>query len=1278
MWGRGDLNIRAWFVGFFVGVFFATLACAANNCTGATYYDAVNDTCISCPTGYDYDMTDGKTSVAQCRIQCAAGTYVEYSGLDIGYTRLEYIQSSGTQYIDTGVKLNQDSRVEVGWKYYTQSSVSYSGRILGARYTDGTARFMIGTNNGKVDPKTRMLFQFGGAGVDGDYASIGTWLDIVLGGDVHTINGTQYGDGFTVDDFETPYTLKLFAMGQSAPGEAETIDSGIGQCSYLRIYDDNTLIRNLIPARRDSDDAIGMYDTVTGTFFENDGTGVFTAGPDVGGCVNAGAGYWAPGEIVDYGSAGMRTACAAGTYSSVVNASSAATCTTCTGTTYSGVGAAACTSCPAGYTHDTTAGKTSDTQCQVQCNAGTYVENQGITGYTRLDYLESTASPSQAYIDTDRDFNSTYTYEIKFLKTGGNNAIMGARNNSSGYSAKGNFSVSFSSGETAMYSSTSSELNVLRTVRYQQASKTLLFDGTDYWQSAWITSVSIPYNVYLFAINAAGYVIGSRTGAVRIYSYSVWDMNGALIQNLVPVQRNSDGEPGMYDTVSGKFFINRGAGAFTAGPVQAPCADARAGHWVSSSVVNFGAVGTLTACPVGTYLGTTGATSAAACTTCTGTTYSDTPGAAACTPCPVGYTANETAGKTSDTQCQIQCSAGTYVESAVLSGGYRQLEYIQSDGNVVLQTNYTPQGTDVIELQYKLMPAHLSKALDKFLLRTGNTWVETYNATNKWYARFGSSSSANTAFDSETQTEGVLVLRKNSLSVNGTKILTPSYNTAPSGTMRLFGNISSGEPVSTSIMQTSGFKVTRGGVLVFNLVPARRVSDGEIGMYDTVSNTFFTKTGWGSFIAGPDVTGACTDVGTGHWAAASVTNYGSVGTRNACPAGTYSDITNGTSAAACTDCAGTTYNDAPGAAVCSPCPAGYTYNITAGKTSASQCQIHCDAGSYLSDTTGYTRLEYIESNGTQYIDTGVPVNDSLDTTIDFQLTTDAIKWLFGSREYDASDNPYRKYSIQTFSPQYHKLWLQFDNTPDLEYDVITSADTTEKHLMRHTVRLVSGELYLDGTKIYTLNQSLWTPFRSDKTLLLLANRSQQNGIMGAKFIGKIYGAQMRQGGNLVANLVPARRNSDNVVGMYDTVTGTFKENSGTEDAFTAGPDSGVIGGYCTNVGAGYWATDSTVGYGTAGTRNACPAGTTTVGYGHGADSANDCGRTLHVDDYTLYMRRDKVTTPALNIDVGNGNVFYINLSPTNHNISPIHFEYNGNEYTAYDDSLFYGERNVGD
>ena len=38
---------------------------------------------------------------------------------------------------------------------------------------------------------------------------------------------------------------------------------------------------NLIPAQRDSDGVLGMYDTVNNVFYTNDGNGSFVAGPDV-------------------------------------------------------------------------------------------------------------------------------------------------------------------------------------------------------------------------------------------------------------------------------------------------------------------------------------------------------------------------------------------------------------------------------------------------------------------------------------------------------------------------------------------------------------------------------------------------------------------------------------------------------------------------------------------------------------------------------------------------------------------------------------------------------------------------------------------------------------------------------------------------------------------------------------------------------------------------------------------------------------------------------------
>ena len=49
------------------------------------------------------------------------------------------------------------------------------------------------------------------------------------------------------------------------------------------------------------------------------------------------------------------------------------------------------------------------------------------------------------------------------------------------------------------------------------------------------------------------------------------------------------------------------------------------------------------------------------------------------------------------------------------------------------------------------------------------------------------------------------------------------------------------------------YSVEYDGDLIQNLIPCYRKSDNEPGMYDTVSKTFFTNSGTGTFLVGNDV-----------------------------------------------------------------------------------------------------------------------------------------------------------------------------------------------------------------------------------------------------------------------------------------------------------------------------------------------------------------------------------------------------------------------------------------
>ena len=75
----------------------------------------------------------------------------------------------------------------------------------------------------------------------------------------------------------------------------------------------------------------------------------------------------------------------------------------------------------------------------------------------------------------------------------------------------------------------------------------------------------LPQLAYLFAVNDNGHLSTTVYNKNRIYYFKMYN-NNTLTQHLVPA-KNSSGVVGMYDTVSGEFFTNKGSGSFIAGPV---------------------------------------------------------------------------------------------------------------------------------------------------------------------------------------------------------------------------------------------------------------------------------------------------------------------------------------------------------------------------------------------------------------------------------------------------------------------------------------------------------------------------------------------------------------------------------------------------------------------------------------------------------------------------------------------------------------------------------------
>lgn len=175
-------------------------------------------------------------------------------------TKLEYIQSNGTQYIDTGIVPKNNTRVDA------DCDITY-----------GTDWVMI---LGSYDPNKYFSWWANGAKI---YAYYGTSNKNVAGENgkqTLSANKNIWTAGnsaisFSEVSFTSNFSIYLFSVNNG--GNYSKASMKLYSC---QIYDNGTLVRDFIAAKL-SDGTVGLYDKLNGLLYINVGTGAFTAGPVV-------------------------------------------------------------------------------------------------------------------------------------------------------------------------------------------------------------------------------------------------------------------------------------------------------------------------------------------------------------------------------------------------------------------------------------------------------------------------------------------------------------------------------------------------------------------------------------------------------------------------------------------------------------------------------------------------------------------------------------------------------------------------------------------------------------------------------------------------------------------------------------------------------------------------------------------------------------------------------------------------------------------------------------
>lgn len=199
------------------------------------------------------------------------------------YQQVEYIEATGTQYIDTGVMPTENNVAEVDFELTGYVNASYVALVSASTHmylvhfahsSGADIRFVpcwYNYQSGSVYYPVSLNTRYHARCISRKNSSS-------TGGSAVTIEGAFTGNTNSSATYTPTSTYYIFAR-----------NNGGGAVSYqakaklygLTLYTDGVKQREFYPCYRKADGVIGLYDTVNDAFYTNIGTGTFEKGDDV-------------------------------------------------------------------------------------------------------------------------------------------------------------------------------------------------------------------------------------------------------------------------------------------------------------------------------------------------------------------------------------------------------------------------------------------------------------------------------------------------------------------------------------------------------------------------------------------------------------------------------------------------------------------------------------------------------------------------------------------------------------------------------------------------------------------------------------------------------------------------------------------------------------------------------------------------------------------------------------------------------------------------------------
>jgi len=997
------------------------------------------------------------------------------------YTELEYIESTGTQYIDTGYVPNTTTRVvaSIAFPETSNTALCWGSRSSGA-YNTSLDQFYCGhtgTNLWYYSATTQTTIRTG--------ISPNVFYDIDVTNTRVTATATQ--------------NIYLFALNNL--GTATTDSSS--KIAKFKIYDNGILVRNFIPCKNASG-VIGMYDTVSQTFFANQGTGTFLAGPLVG-------------------------------------------------------------KLPSGY-----------------------------------DRMQFTYMTEGSYLLTDIVPQGDYRIEVDFATTSFpsiSTSLFGTRPSTSagsgiqlGLGTTGQFALD---GLGARYNPTTlATINTRYKYVWNNKNVTLTSGSTTIGSYTFTGEQTQTYPLVFNGLNNAGTASGGKAG-IYLYSFKAWNAQGELIADYIPCVKLQPLTIGLYDSVSGNF-LTATAGTWNSGPAvhsdYTPTPEAPLDIWCNNGVMK---VRHQSGLPLGytllDYIESTG------------TQYINT-GITDVTNSEFEVVAQQTS---------ITGAFPTIMGALDGESGYKVVCGLSTSNNTFYSQCGGPQGfivssvpNDTQKHTFKVTTTTNQQTLqvDDTAVVTGNYAITSTTGYSLTICARNKDTVSNftrqKVFSVRIKKSGVLIrdfvpVKRNSDNVLGmydlvsgqffTNAGTGTFTAGATvndieiytdGTVETITDADSNTATCQNLLSVGTYKDTQeviSGAITHNV--GIKVLDGTESWTAYNDGVYFSLGGGGTL---PETTVAyCTHfgyAGAGFLIANLPMNEFTIATNGNCSfksndtatkadwvawlksqydAGTPVIVIYPLATATTESVAGQTLLKEPLTVTGSidnltVTPVSSTHTVP---TPTQPLDIRCNNGVLKTLPAGYTQLEYIQSSGAQYINTGIKANSAYTYKFKVKRSSPYQSNIWGIKE--ASSYAAAPCLILGYNGT-NKISLYCHDSTGAGSQDTTYEWGTDFHTI--TFNATKSLFILDG-------HDVWAEFASNTTNLTNANWSSNLDIFlgGTNTIGSFASAgisgwaeyEVWNGPTLLQRLIPCK-NSSNVIGMYDLVSGQFFTNQGT-GTFTAGP-----------------------------------------------------------------------------------------------------------------------------